>query len=130
MAAVMGQRDYQRRLKKYTRLRNNGDKSGGWVTLDGDDDSVAAQAKLRERIWQLESDVSALLLVDARRRLADRRQTLIDSNKGKAIAAHQQYAKPQNDSLSKQHLAEVGKRCVLQSHPCRLLCFINFHSGL
>ncbi len=130
MAAVMGQREYQRRLKKYTRLRNNGDKSGGWVTLDGDDDSVAAQAKLRERIWQLESDVSALLLVDARRRLADRRQTLIDSNKGKAIAAHQQYAKPQNDSLSKQHLAEVGKRCVLQSHPCRLLCFINFHSGL
>eukprot|EP01043_Picozoa_sp_COSAG02_P035379 COSAG02_NODE_2530_length_8601_cov_17.564455_3_plen_692_part_00 len=110
MAAVMGQRDYQRRLKRYTRLRNNGDKSGGWVTLDGDDDSASAQAKLRERIWQLEGDVSALLLVDARRRLADRRQTLIDSNKGKPIAAHQKYAKPQTDTLSKHRLAEVGKR--------------------
>ena len=88
---------------------------GGWVTLDDDDDSVSAQAKLRERIWQLESDVSALLLVDARRRLADRRQTLIDSNKGKAIAPHQKYAKPQRDSLSKRHLLEVGKRCVCNS---------------
>ena len=103
-------------MKKYKRLRNNGDQSGGWATLEDDDDSVSAQAELRERIWQLESDVSALLLVDARRRLADRRQTLIDSNKGKAIAAHQKYAQPQIDSLSKHRLAEVGKRCVLISH--------------
>lgn len=111
MAAVMGQRDYQKRLKKYKHLRNNGNQSGGWAMLDDDDDSVSAQAQLRERIWQLESDVSALLLVDARRRLADRRQTLIDSNKGKAIAAHQKYASAQNNSLSKHRLAEVGTRC-------------------
>ena len=126
MAAVMGQRDYQRRLKKYKRLRNNGDQSGGWATLEDDDDSVSAQAELRERIWQLESDVSALLLVDARRRLADRRQTLIDSNKGKAIAAHQKYAQPQIDSLSKHRLAEVGKRCVLISHLLPIVCHPTF----
>ena len=32
---------------------------------------------MRHRIWQLESDVAALLLVDARRRLADRRKQLV-----------------------------------------------------
>jgi hypothetical protein len=108
MQAVMGQRDYQRRLKKYKRLRNNGNQAGGWATLDDDDDSPSAQAVLRERIWQLESDVSALLLVDARRRLADRRQTLIDSNKGKAIASHQKYAQETSKPLSRSSLAQAG----------------------
>ena len=107
MQAVMGSKDYHRRLKKYKKLRNNGNVARGWATLDDDDDSVSAQAVLRERIWQLEGDVSALLLVDARRRLADRRQTLIDSNKGKAIAPHQAYAQEKEKSRS---LADIGVR--------------------
>ena len=107
MQAVMGSKDYQRRLKKYKKLRNNGNVAGGWAALDDDDDSVSAQAVLRERIWQLEGDVSALLLVDARRRLADRRQTLIDSNKGKSIAPHQAYAQEKDKSRS---LADIGQR--------------------
>jgi hypothetical protein len=37
---------------------------------------------IRHRIWQLEGDVAALLLVDARRRVADRRQHLLASGTG------------------------------------------------
>ena len=90
MKGVMGARAYGKVLKIYRKQREKGE--GGWASLDEDIGKPDPTAALRARIWQLESDVSSLLLVDARRRLADRRQTLIAQNQGRPVTPHMAYA--------------------------------------
>ena len=69
----------------YTRLHR---KQG--TDLDFPDDDKDPTIKMRRRIWQLESDVAALLLVDARRHLSDRRRGLLNSNASGASAYYAQ----------------------------------------